>query len=145
MKTIEIKTINRSSFGKYGTVIELAGNDGSGRYFEVIEETRSTGWRIGMMTINRNVAPYLERHLKSKEIHEPVHGTMILIVAQGDEPQNPEAFLLDKPVSVHERIWHQVMAISDTATVKVTENSDMPSSESETWKLPNGITSKIIL
>jgi ureidoglycolate hydrolase len=69
---------------------------------------------------------------------------MVLIVAQAENPQEMEAFLLDKAVSVNEGVWHQVMAISDTARVKVTENIDMPSNESETWNLPNNLVAKII-
>ena len=48
-------------------------------------------------------------------------------------------------ISVHEGIWHQVIAISEKAEVKVTENIDMPSSESETWKLQECITAKLEL
>ena len=144
MKAIEIKTLSQEKFSNYGTIIELKRNDGSGRYFEVLVEAKSNGWRIGVMDVQRYVVPYLERHLKSKESHEPVCGTMILLVAPAEKPENIEAFLLDKPVSVDEGVWHQIMAISDTARVKVTENLDMPSNESETWKLPGNLISNII-
>lgn len=145
MKTIEIKTLTQSAFAPYGTILRLSQDDGSGRYFEVLEQAHSTGWRIGIMSVDRYVAPYLERHLKSKESHEPLSGVMVLLVAPADAPQSMEAFLLDCPVSVHEGIWHQIIAISEKAEVKVTENIDMPSSESETWKLPECITAKLEL
>ena len=118
MKVIEIKTLTQSAFAPYGTILRLSQDDGSGRYFEVLEQAHSTGWRIGIMSVDRYVAPYLERHLKSKESHEPLSGVMVLLVAPADDPQ---------------------------AEVKVTENINMPSSESETWKLPECITAKVEL
>lgn len=145
MKSVEIKTLNNEDFEKYGCIIEITRYDGSGRHFEVLVDAHSSGWRIGVMDFEKNVAPYLERHLKSKESYEPVFGTIVLLVAQADVPEVVEVFLLDKPVCINECIWHQVMAISDIARVKVTENICMPSSESETFAFVNSLSTNVLL
>ena len=42
-------------------------------------------------------------------------------------PENWEAFLLEQPVCLEKGIWHQVLALTEEASVKITENLDVES------------------
>jgi len=46
-------------------------------------------------------------------------------VAPFDDPETYEVFLLDRPVCLHEKVWHQVICLSEKATMKITENLDV--------------------
>ena len=138
-----LETLNACDFAPFGTIIEHGFDTPTGRDFQIVVSAHSTGWTIGILELAQNIAPYLERHLYSQESHEPLSGTSIIIVATPEAPENFRMFLLDKPVCLKEGIWHQVMAISEKAVIKVVENLDVSSKNSETREFPGNIKLKI--
>lgn len=139
MRQICLQYLTKERFAPYGTVIEYSFPEKTGRDFAVVERSESTGWCVGILELAHNVAPYLERHLTSKETHEPVSGVSVLLVAPPEAPQQCEAFLLDRPVCLNEGVWHQAMAISEKAVLKVIENLSVPPESSENYPLPQEI------
>ena len=69
----------------------------------------------------------VENHPTSKESFEPLKGITVLLVAEHENPENYRVFVLDKPVVLKKGIWHQVMALTPEAQVKITENLEVPS------------------
>ena len=131
--------MTQERFAPYGIVIEHEFTHKTGRDFEVVERSESTGWCVGLLELSCGKVPYLERHLTSKETHEPLTGVTVLLVAPPDVPKHLDAFLLDKPVCLNKGVWHQAMAISQTAVLKVVENLSVPPESCETIPLPEGI------
>lgn len=52
-------------------------------------------------------------------------GCSLLIVAEHNSPDEFEVFLLDQPVCLNERVWHQVISLSEKTVVKNTENLEV--------------------
>lgn len=69
----------------------------------------------------------MECHPTSLESFEPLSGLTVLVVAEHDKPDEYEAFILDKPVCLYKGVWHQVLALTDEAQVKIAENLDVSS------------------
>ena len=69
----------------------------------------------------------IECHPTSKESFEPLHGITVLLVAEHETPENCHAFILDKPVVLKKGIWHQTLALTPEAQVKITENIEVES------------------
>jgi len=67
----------------------------------------------------------MENHPNTKETFEPISGAPILIVAVGKTPESPEAFLLDKPIVLNEGVWHDVLALSENAVMRINENTEV--------------------
>ncbi|MCL2499129.1 MAG: ureidoglycolate lyase [Defluviitaleaceae bacterium] len=139
MKDFLLQTLSRDAFAPFGVLLEHDFPIPTGRDFAVVVSAAATGWAVGILALKKGVAPYLERHLYSKETHEPLSGTSILIVAAPENPDDYQIFLLDKPVCLNEGVWHQVMALSDEAMIKVVENSEVPPETSENRDFPNGV------
>lgn len=55
------------------------------------------------------------------------HGLTVLVVATHENPEEYEAFILDKPVCLKKGIWHQVLALTEEAQVKIVENLEVQS------------------
>lgn len=140
---LTIQCLTQERFAPYGSVIEHEFDPKTGRDFAVVARSESTGWCVGLLELARGKAPYLERHLTSKETHEPLTGVTVLLVAPPDEPDHLEAFLLDRPVCLEQGVWHQAVALSRTAVLKVVENLSVPPESSETIPLPEGIEAKL--
>lgn len=66
-------------------------------------------------------------HPTSRESFEPLHGLTVLVVATHENPEEYEAFILDKPVCLKKGIWHQVLALTEEAQVKIVENLEVQS------------------
>jgi ureidoglycolate hydrolase len=122
MKTLAIKTISRERFEQYGVVLEHVKQEEG---YEPLVIAESRGWIWAVLTFRNQSIPRIECHPTSKESFEPVLGTTIIVVAPPDDPDDIEAFLLDQAVMLHEGVWHEVMALSDVARVKITENNDV--------------------
>lgn len=118
----EIKTINKKSFSKYGVVLEhIKLKDG----YEPLVTVKSRGWIWAIMTFRNKTIKEIECHPTSKESFEPVSGTTLIVLAPPKHPEQIETFLLDKPVMLNEGVWHNIMALSESAAVKITENNDV--------------------
>jgi ureidoglycolate hydrolase len=122
MKTLAIKAISRESFGRYGVVLEHVNQEEG---YEPLVTVESRGWIWAVLTFRLKSIPRIECHPTSKESFEPVFGTTVIVVAPPEGPDDIEAFLLDQAVMLHEGVWHEVMALSDVARVKITENNDV--------------------
>ncbi|MBN1811194.1 MAG: ureidoglycolate lyase [Anaerolineae bacterium] len=122
MKTLPIKTISKESFGQYGVVLEHVNQEEG---YEPLVTVESRGWIWAVLTFRWQSIPRIECHPTSKESFEPVFGTTVIVVAPPKDPDAIEAFLLDQAVMLHEGMWHEVMALSDVARVKITENNDV--------------------
>ena len=144
MAEYSLETLNACDFAPFGTIIEHNFDTSKGRDFQRVISANSTGWTIGILELAKNIAPYLERHLYSQESHEPVSGTSIIIVSTPEAPEDFRIFLLDKPVCLKEGIWHQVMALSEKAVIKVVENLDVSSKNSETREFPGNLKLKVL-
>jgi ureidoglycolate hydrolase len=118
-----IQNINSDNFGKYGTVIEFT--PGYREDFEIRVRQNDGGWRLAVFRVPNRTAQLMENHPNTKESFEPLQGTVLLIVAENSYPGQFEAFLLDKPVCLHEGVWHQVLALSVEAQVKIVENLEV--------------------
>lgn len=117
---LKINTLSKSSFKKYGKVMELAPD--KKRFHVLFGESGKTGWRVGYSRVRPEPLRQLEMHPDSLETFEPVKGTCLIIVAQEKTPQKMEAFLLDKPVCINKKTWHEVCVISETCELKLVEN-----------------------
>jgi ureidoglycolate hydrolase len=122
---IQIKQLSAEAFKKYGSMLEPA--DKSKVFTVVCGDKEAKGWRIGVVIIGPESVKQLEAHPGSLETFEPVAGTAILLVAETKNPDDVEAFLLDKGVLVNKNIWHALSVLSSKAEVKVTENFEVES------------------
>jgi ureidoglycolate hydrolase len=118
----DIKTINKNNFGKYGVILEhIKLKDG----YEPLVTVKSHGWIWAIMTFKNKTIKEIECHPTSKESFEPVFGTTLIVLAEPKHPNKTESFLLDKPVMLNEGVWHNIMSLSESAAVKITENNDV--------------------
>ena len=119
----KIRNITSDNFGKYGTVIEFT--PGYREDFEIRVRQDEGGWRLAVFRVPNRCAQLMENHPNTKESFEPLQGTILLIVAENNLPAEFEVFLLDKPICLHEGVWHQVLALSAEAQVKIVENIEV--------------------
>jgi len=121
MKHIQNLSVNK--FETYGTIIDYTNAKDDG--WEIVVRSQGEGWRIALLEIERQWSDQLEHHPLSKESFEPLSGTTLIIVAPFEAPESYEVFLLDRPVCVNEKVWHQVICLSETACMKITENLEV--------------------
>jgi len=121
----DLKTITKESFAPYGTVIKFP-EDFTGNFL-ILETEQEQPWRLAVFRYDNHEIEVLEHHPTSKESFEPLSGITVLLVARNGTPENWEAFLLEQPVSLEKGIWHQVLALTEEASVKITENLDVES------------------
>lgn len=143
MEGKEIKCITPETFCKYGVILAAPYSDEkSGNRFDVLVSSRSDGWRLGILRLFRNEFDHMERHIKSKESHEPLSGTTLLLCSTEENPEDIDVFLLDKPVCLNVGVWHQDISLSETSLVKIAENREVPPEESEVFFLKDGFRIK---
>lgn len=121
-----IKNITKESFKPYGAVIEFSENPADPR-FEVVIAEENHPWRLAVYRVVEKEFDRLECHTMSLESFEPISGIGLLIVAEHDQPEQYEAFLLDKPVCLNKGIWHQMITLSQETIVKIAENLEVSS------------------
>jgi Ureidoglycolate hydrolase len=134
----EIKNITSKNFKDFGTIIEFP--EGNTEEFIIVEKEESNPWRLAVFRYQKKEISTIECHPTSKESFEPLSGVTVLVVANNDNPAGYEAFLLDKPVCLKKGVWHQVLALSAEAQVKITENLEV---ESEFYELDKPIKVQI--
>ncbi len=118
-----IKNISFDSFLKFGRVLDFNPDDNTA--FQVIIKESESPWRIGMLRVTEKECGELESHPYSMETFEPVSGSTLLIVSLTDNVNDSEIFFLDKPVCLNKGVWHGIVALSETAVVKITENLEV--------------------
>lgn len=121
----KLQSIHRETFARFGEVLEFP--EGFAEPFCIITTERSEPWRLAVFRYTNKEIQRMECHPASKESFEPLSGFTVLVVAEHDEPEAYEAFILDKPVCLKKGIWHQVLSLTDEAQVKITENLEVSS------------------
>lgn len=130
LKSLEIKVLTAENFEKYGRILiptqeESRRGKNQSVFYIVLERAQSKGWVMAYYTVSKRFTDAIENHPNTKETFEPLSGVSILIVAVNNSPENPEAFLLDKPVVLNEGVWHDVLALSESATMRINENTEV--------------------
>ncbi|MFH0807724.1 MAG: hypothetical protein V2A57_04845 [Elusimicrobiota bacterium] len=121
----KIKCPTKTNFKKFGKILEGTKKTHSSKktQYEIITGSKSEGWLLAYLIVRNRVSKNIEQHPASKESFEPVRGVCLLIVAPVKTPDKIETFILDKPIVLNEGVWHDVVALSEEAEVKIAENS----------------------
>lgn len=126
---IPVKRLTFKNFEQYGKILDFESDGdqykiegGQSEWNVVFDYDKPVGWRIGIYKGRDHEITKLECHPSLWETFEPVSGIGILLVAPHEQPESLEAFLLDRPVVAKPKIWHWILALSDIAKVKVTED-----------------------
>lgn len=120
-----LKSICKEEFEKFGKVLEFS--DDYVEQFEIVITEEKEPWRLAVFRYCNKSVKRMECHPTSLESFEPLKGITVLLVAEHEHPQKYEAFILDKPVCLYKGIWHQVIALTDEAQVKIAENLEVNS------------------
>ena len=133
---IRLESIMAENFKAYGTVLEFPENYGD--TFYIADTETDQPWRVAVFRYSSKEIKVVENHPTSKESFEPLKGITVLLVAEHENPEDYRAFVLDKPVCLKKGIWHQVLALTPEAQVKITENLEVPSEFYE-FQEPKGV------
>lgn len=120
-----LKSIHKENFAKFGKVLEFSAS--YTEPFEIVITEEKEPWRLAVFRYTNKTIKRMECHPTSLESFEPLSGMTVLVVAEHDKPEAYEAFILDKPVCLYKGIWHQVLALTDEAQVKIAENLEVNS------------------
>ena len=123
MKTLQY--VQRETFLPYGEVLEFPA--GIEETFCIITTEEKEPWRLAVFRYTNKEIQRMECHPTSRESFEPLHGLTVLVVATHENPEEYEAFMLEKPVCLKKGIWHQVLALTEEAQVKIVENLEVQS------------------
>lgn len=118
-----IEPITQTTFTAYGKIIEFPEDDKSNFYITASDS--ETPWRLAVFRYENHEIKTIECHPTSMESFEPLSGISLLLVAAHDTPEDYHIFLLNKPVVLNKGVWHQTLALTDVAEVKITENIDV--------------------
>ena len=135
---VKIESITRENFAPFGTVIEFS-PDFDGIY-EILETEDEKPWILAVFRYTNKTIQRIENHPTSMETFEPLSGVTVLLVAEHETPEKYKAFVLDKPVCLKKGVWHQVLSLTPSAEVNITENKDV---YSEFYDLPEEIQVQI--
>lgn len=133
-----IRNITQEAFAPYGNVIEFP-KDFEGNYY-IVDAEEEKPWILAVFRYENKGIQRIEKHPTSKESFEPLDGVTLLLVAEEETPEEYEVFLLEQPVCLKKGTWHQVLALTPSASVKITENKDV---YSVYYDLPKEITATI--
>jgi ureidoglycolate hydrolase len=124
-RQVPLESVTMTSFKPFGTVLEfLPGDTGN---FYIADTEPESGWRVAVFRYTNKEIQKIECHPTSKESFEPLHGITVLLVAEHETPEACHAFILDKPVVLAKGVWHQTLALTPEAQVKITENVEVES------------------
>lgn len=137
-KMCNIQSVQKSNFCKYGKILEFS--EECGEPFEIMITEENNPWRIAVFRYRNKTIERMECHPMSLESFEPLAGITVLLLAEHDTPEQYEAFVLDKPVCLYKGIWHQVLALTEEAQVKIVENLEVGS---EFFDLDKPVSAKI--
>ena len=100
MKTLQY--VQRETFLPYGEVLEFPA--GIEETFCIITTEEKEPWRLAVFRYTNKEIQRMECHPTSRESFEPLHGLTVLVVATHENPEEYEAFILDKPVCLKKGI-----------------------------------------
>jgi ureidoglycolate hydrolase len=123
---IPIQALSSETFQPFGKLLRhtKAYNE-AGPLYEKIHVAESSGWIWAIYSVRQRIATQLECHPNTRESFEPMDGTGVLLVAEPNQPDNLQAFILSEPVLLHEGVWHTLLSLTETTTVKIVENSEV--------------------
>lgn len=121
----QLECITKEAFEPFGTVLEFP--EGYEENFYIVDTEEKEPWRIAVFRYVNKEIKKIENHPTSKESFEPLSGVTVLLVAEHESPEDYRAFILDKPICLKKGIWHQVLAVTPEASVKITENLEVES------------------
>ena len=124
--TLTLEPITRERFAPFGRLSAFSEQSPDER-FEVLLTEDAQPWRIAVFRVRQHKAERLECHPGSMESFEPMAGAGILLCAEPHTPHEIHAFLLDTPVCLYKGVWHEVIALSQEALYKITENREVSS------------------
>jgi len=134
MPSFPLLNLTHEAFSKYGRILEPTTEEVKAKHpFIILEKITSDGWRIAHSKVTQKYCDSIRCHLNTKETFKSLQGIVALIVAPHNYPDDVEIFLLDKPVVVYEGVWHNNLALSETAYLLINENLNVVS---ESHKLP---------
>lgn len=122
---VELESVTREAFAPYGTVLEFP--EACTDNFYIVDTEAEQPWRVAVFRYSNKEIKVIENHPASKESFEPLKGLTVLLVAEHEDPEAFRAFILDKPVCLKKGVWHQVLALTPEAEVKITENLEVES------------------
>ena len=122
---VQLESVTVNAFRPFGTVLEFLPGDTSNFY--IVDTEPVQPWRVAVFRYSNKEITKIECHPTSKESFEPLSGITVLLVAEHDDPEDCHALILDKPVVLAKGIWHQTLALTPEATVKITENLEVES------------------
>ena len=122
---IQLENISTENFAPFGDILEFP-RDVKTDFHIIVHEEKSP-WRIALLRFDRHSVERMENHPDSMESFEPLEGYTVLLVAEHETPENIRAFILDKPVCLYKGVWHDVLALTSDAKVKITENLEVRS------------------
>jgi len=120
---LEIENITTENFKPFGYVLEFTPE--MTEPFHIIVREDKDPWRLALLRFDWHKVGRLENHPDSLESFEPLEGASVLFVAENGSPEKIRAFFLDKPVCLFRGVWHEVIALSADAKVKITENLEV--------------------
>lgn len=120
---VKLECITAENFAPFGKVLDFP--EGCQDEFYIVETEPVMPWRIAVFRYTNKGIKRIENHPSSKESFEPMEGVTVLLTAENNRPEEYHVFLLDKPVCLKAGIWHQVLALTPEAKVKITENLEV--------------------
>jgi ureidoglycolate hydrolase len=125
-RPLVLENITPENFAPYGTVIDWTPEmEGRNARFEVLMNSEApTGWRLAILKVRLHQIDRVECHPTTEELFARVDGQSVLVVGPAGtfDEGALRAFLLDRPVSLSPGTWHDVFALSPSATVLIGEN-----------------------
>ena len=127
-RELKLRTIDPESFAPYGDVLTLTNPDperlanGQSEFRIITRSEDETGWRLAVLAVRSREIRRVECHPTTLESFEPVSGLAVICVAPPDNPDAIEAFVLDQPVCLKKGVWHDVLALTKEAMIKIAEN-----------------------
>lgn len=134
---IQLQPITAQNFAPYGRVLEFT-PEADERFHVVITEEKEP-WRLAVFRYRNHEIDTMEAHPTTLESFEPLSGITVLLVAAPETPDQPEAFVLDKPVCLYKGVWHQAMALTAEAQCKIAENLEVPGTVFHRFAHPLGV------
>lgn len=122
---VRLESVTKEAFAPFGTVMEFPGDCTD--CFYIVDTEEEKPWRVAVFRYSNREIKRIECHPSSKETFEPLKGITVLLVAEHETPENYHAFILDKPVCLKKGVWHQTLALTPEAQVKITENLEVES------------------
>lgn len=122
---VRLESVTKEAFAPFGTVMEFP--EDCMDCFCIVDTEEEKPWRVAVFRYSNREIKRIECHPSSKETFEPLKGITVLLVAEHETPEDYHAFILDKPVCLKKGVWHQTLALTPEAQVKITENLEVES------------------